>query len=292
MMTDDKMPSVDSIVKKIGKSFKEDLPKKQLMRTMLEYAFTSVALAGVVSWLVGLNIWVVLLFWLFLQSIYFFGEDTAKKMFHLELIVLVAILLVGFSYQVLIVRTGLQGPFESLLHSKQLKAAVDLENPAIELQARYKFLTKEEAKKLLADNYNSPEGLLRAIDSLQKRDNLLYNSLHGKKFGETEAQPSSSSPTFTINSKSMRQNGDTTYYEFVLGDNEVSPKIKLTDEKGKNYAYSLDNRRQNVNFIGSNGQPQFWDMKPHHNWDSVISFQGIPGNTPVKISLRVFPVSI
>ena len=267
----------------------DNINTSELKKANVRYFFSSIGFTVLMMWLFGLNIW-TLLGALFLQSVYFFGLKTATRMYKLTLAGIVMILVGGFIYNVFIEKTGLSDDFFSFTKDGVMKRGVDLENPAIDLQARYKGLTREEAKKLLEENYNSPEGLLKAIDSLKKRENLLYNSLHGKKFEETKPQPSASSPTITTNNQSMRQSGDTTYYNFTLEANEVSPQINLIDQNGKNYDYNLV-RSDNVIVIGSNGKQQVWDMSHHNFWDSKFHFQGIPGHTPINIFIKVFPAN-
>ena len=237
-------------------------------------------------WIFGLNIW-TLLGALFLQSVYFFGLKTATRMYKLTLTGVIMILVGGFIYNVFIEKTGLSDDFFSFTKDGVMKRGVDLENPAIDLQARYKGLTREEAKKLLEENYNSPEGLLRAIDSLQKRENLLYNSLHEKKFAEVKSQSSINGQS--ANNQSIRQSGDTTFYEFVLKENQVSPQVNLIDQNGRAYAYSLVYSK-NVRVIGPDGTKQTWNKGQHYTfWEPRFSFEGIPGSSPVTISIRVFP---
>ncbi len=271
----------------------KDIDSKPLTRANLRHLFASIGLVGLMGWQLGFNVWVVLLF-IFLQSLYFFGKKVTTYVFRIEIIAIIVILLSGLAYNVFIWKPGMSDSVLSYAKDKILKSEVDLENPAVDLQARVKGLIKEKASKKLQQHYNDPDSLLKSADEVRYLEDRLYNSLHQKQISTSTASQASSGQTGTkpqaqlsvvnIQQFKVKQVLDTVYYKFILREGQRTSDIILEDQNGRSNWRIF---AKNVIATNANGVRQVW-YKNIDRWWPVFNLEAVSGYGPVEVDLKIY----
>jgi hypothetical protein len=262
-----------------------------LLRANIRHIFAATALIGLIGWQIGFNVWVVLIF-VFLMSLLFFGEITTTRAFRLELAGVIIILVAGLSYNIFIERPGMSHSLFSYVKDKVLKNDVDLENPAIDLQGKAYDLVRKKAEELRKrDSGNFPK-LIEDAEYIQRMKDSVYNSLHTKAMPVVASsqnigqEPQPAKQIIDIN-QFGKQRGDTTYYKFTLQPGQKTSSISLEDNRGR-YGWQMVYDDNDI-VVEAGGQRQLWRLGQNNtpSWQPSIALAGT-NNGPVKVKLKVY----
>jgi|GEM_PF-2774122 len=264
---------------------------------ILVYLFGVAILTGLLVWQLGANAWVVLISILLILAV-FGGIRFVKPLTGAVYAAIIAILLLGFAHSIAIDKSGLSDEFLSFWKDKNLKMGIDLENPAVDLQARAKGLINDSAAAELKKNFNDFDSLLNSAQNIKNAESKLYNSLHDKFSTSSQVAQSDqedrminqvmSGVDTVLNLKDFvaRKNGDTTFFYLMLSVGQ-SLSVKLADSAGQMYAYRIDFGNDllavspNQKYIFSLSQ------KRHNFWQQ--EFLLTPCKGPAAINLKLWP---
>ena len=179
----------DENLSRLGRIF-NDPARRELLKNNLKYAVISVTISLIAAWLLGANVWVVLIA-LSLQTVYFFSQKTVSGMTKFLVVNLVIVLVCGLAYNVLIKQTGLVDEWKSRIKSMITRVAVDLDNPGVDIEAGMQRLIRKEADTLYQQNKDDFKGLLKSAERVKRMRDSMYNSMHDKKFHSCSAQQNS-----------------------------------------------------------------------------------------------------
>lgn len=291
----------NGLLKKINKKEKEKKEEgvDSLTKVNVRYAFASVALFGLVFAFYGINVWTILMFF-FSQSLYFFGRKTVTRAFQFSFGGIAVILSSGFLYNAFVEKTGLEDDLLSFKKNQVLKVGMDLENPAVDLQAKARDLIRQQALAAIKKYPDNFDTIMKYTAIIKRMDDSVYNSVHDKRVQQAPIQVGQQTltdqsvklkkDTLNIVQYKTRQIGDTAYYKFTLQENQITSNIVLTDANSNLYAWHID-FGNDVRVNSSNGQSETWLVgkinKPIYG--SYINLSGVYGKGPVTVNLKVYP---
>ncbi len=194
MKNNDVMSPGDLI--KTGNKLLDYINNKPILRANIRHWCAATALMGLIGWQTGFHVWVVLIY-IFLVSVPFFGKNVTSGLFRFELAGVIIILLAGFGYKECIQKPGMSDSFFSYLKDQVLKTSVSWKNPAVDIEGRMAKLVDDRAKEYLSRDTNDFAALAKDWDTLQVYRNELWNKVYNQT-GKPPAIPQQLASKFKV----------------------------------------------------------------------------------------------